>query len=113
MRLDLTLIQDWIKPHTRVLDYRVDETRAATFLRAASTYLRGLAEDELSPDQSGLRPKLARPNHVWTPGEPARDFVVAEESSRGLPGLVNLVGIESPGLTSSRELAREVADKLP
>lgn len=93
----------------RTLDYRVDESRAASFFRAASTYLEGLVEDDLLPDQSGIRPKLARPRHAWTPGEPARDFVLAEESARGLPGLVSLVGIESPGLTSSLEIAREVA----
>lgn len=94
---------------SRTLDYSVDESRAASFFRAASTYLEGLAEDDLMPDQSGIRPKLARPHHAWSPSEPARDFVLAEESARGLPGLVSLVGIESPGLTSSLEIAREVA----
>ncbi|MGZ3419584.1 MAG: NAD(P)/FAD-dependent oxidoreductase [Polyangiales bacterium] len=92
----------------RVMDYRVDEARAGTFFRAASTYLGGLELDDLSPDQSGIRPKLSRPNVEWTTKEPARDFVIAEESARGLPGLVNLVGIESPGLTCSLEIAREV-----
>lgn len=99
-------------PSGEGLDYRVDEARAGAFFRAASSYLEGLAEDDLMPDQSGIRPKLARPNHAWTPKEPARDFVIAEESARGLPGLVSLVGIESPGLTSSLEIAREVAGLL-
>lgn len=96
----------------RATDYRVDEERAFAFFHAASTYLEGLRADDLSPDQSGIRPKLARPGHVWSSAEPARDFVVAEETARCLPGLVNLVGIESPGLTSSLELAREVAALL-
>lgn len=101
-----------VEPMTRLLDYRVEEARAETFFRAAATYLEGLAPDDLAPDQCGIRPKLARPAHAWTTGEPARDFVIAEEHSRGLPGLVSLVGIESPGLTSSLEIAREVADLL-
>jgi L-2-hydroxyglutarate oxidase LhgO len=98
-----------VLPRDRAPDYRVDEARAATFFRAASTYLEGLEIDDLSPDQSGVRPKLARPNVAWTTKEPARDFVIAEESARGLPGLIDLVGIESPGLTCSLEIAREVA----
>ncbi len=96
----------------RALDYRVDEARAEPFHRAASTYLEGLALDDLAPDQAGIRPKLARPSTPWTPAEPARDFVVAEERARGLPGWVNLVGIESPGLTASLPIAGEVADML-
>jgi L-2-hydroxyglutarate oxidase LhgO len=52
---------------------------------------------------SGIRAKLQGP------GQPFRDFVIAEESARGLPRLVNLVGIDSPGLTSSLAIAEEVA----
>jgi L-2-hydroxyglutarate oxidase LhgO len=98
-----------VLPRDHAPDYRVEEARAATFFRAASTYLAGLELDDLSPDQSGVRPKLSRANVAWTTKEPARDFVIAEESARGLSGLVNLVGIESPGLTCSLEIAREVA----
>jgi L-2-hydroxyglutarate oxidase LhgO len=54
----------------------------------------------------GIRPKLQ------APGDPYRDFVVAEEAERGLPGWVNLIGIESPGLTCSPVIAREVATLL-
>ena len=46
------------------------------------------------------------------PGQGVRDFVIAEESSRGLPGLVNLVGIDSPGLTSALSIAEEVERRL-
>jgi len=50
--------------------------------------------DQLHPDTSGIRPKLQGP------GEPYRDFVIREEADRGFPGLINLIGIESPGLTA-------------
>ncbi len=96
----------------RAHDYRVDEARAETFLRAARTYLPVLEADDLSVDQCGLRPKLARPNVAWTPGEPARDFVIEEETARGLPCWVNLIGIESPGLTSSLAIGEDVAKLL-
>jgi len=83
-------------------DYLVDEARRETFLAAARRYLPSLGTDDLSPDQAGIRARLQRP------GGPFRDFVIAEESDRGFPGWVNLVGIESPGLTSCLEIAREV-----
>lgn len=79
----------------RELRYAVDEKLRDKFYEAASSYLIGLERGDLSPDQAGIRPKLQRA------GEPERDFVIAEESSRGLPGFINLIGIESPGLTSS------------
>jgi L-2-hydroxyglutarate oxidase LhgO len=88
---------------TRTQDYRVDEARAPAFFAAASRYLRGLRLDSLAPDQAGIRPKLLAPE-----GQ-ARDFVIAEESARGLPRWVNLIGIESPGLTCCLEIAEEVA----
>ena len=93
--------ETWAAP-----DYRVDESRRAAFFRAARGYLDGFAEDDLAPDQSGVRPKLSRA------GEPARDFVIAEESARGMPGWVNLVGIESPGMTCALEIAARVATLL-
>lgn len=88
-------------------DYAVDESRRDTFLEAARRYLPSLEPDDLSPDQSGIRARLQ------AIGAPFRDFVLAEESERGLPGWVNLVGIESPGLTSCLEIAREVRSLLP
>jgi L-2-hydroxyglutarate oxidase LhgO len=60
----------------------------------------------LTPDYAGIRPKLA------AEGEPFRDFVVREESAAGLPGFVNLVGIESPGLTASLAIAERVVELL-
>ena len=83
-------------------DYSVDEGRRSAFLDAARRYLPSLEEGDLAPDQSGIRARLQ------AIGAPFRDFVVAEESARGFPGWVNLVGVESPGLTSCLEIAREV-----
>lgn len=86
----------------RLLDYRVDPSRRARFGESVRKLLPMIGDDELEPDISGIRPKLQ------APGEPVRDFVVAEESARGLPGWVNLIGIESPGLTAAPALARLV-----
>ena len=52
---------------------------------------------------TGIRPKLQKP------GDPARDFIIAEESAKGFPGVINLIGIESPGLPASPAIARHVA----
>jgi L-2-hydroxyglutarate oxidase LhgO len=87
-------------------DYAVDESILPAFHQAARRYLPALELSQLSVDQAGIRPKLSGP------GEPFRDFVVAEESARGLPGVVSLIGIESPGLTCCLELAEEVARLL-
>jgi len=87
-------------------EYPVDPALAPRFHAAVARYLEGLEPDDLTPDQSGIRPKLQRP------GEAFRDFVVAEERARGLPGWVNLVGIESPGLTSALPIAARTADLL-
>lgn len=80
---------------SRAIDYRVDESRARAFYDSVSTYMKGFALDDLSPDQSGVRPKLSKP------GEQARDFSITCER----PGFVNLIGIESPGMTCSLEIA--------
>jgi len=86
--------------------YHVDPAKAGAFALAIRRYLPGMREEWLSPDFSGVRPKLSGP------GEPARDFVVAEESDAGLPGFVNLLGIESPGLTAAGAIADRVVELL-
>lgn len=83
--------------------YEVPPGLAPAFHAAVSRYLEGLELEDLAPDQSGIRPKLQ------APGEGFRDFVVREESGRGRQGWVNLVGIESPGLTSCLEIGALVA----
>jgi L-2-hydroxyglutarate oxidase LhgO len=93
-------------PH-RVADYRVDETKLATFGAAVRRLFPQIEDTDLTPDIAGIRPKLQ------APGDGFRDFVIAEESARGLPGLVNLVGIESPGLTAAQAIAEEVDRLLP
>jgi L-2-hydroxyglutarate oxidase LhgO len=87
-------------------DYAVDEGLRGKFHAAVSRFLEGLSPDDLTPDLAGIRPRLHRP------GEPVRDFVIREESDRGRPGWVNLVGIESPGLTSCLEIGVLAANLL-
>jgi L-2-hydroxyglutarate oxidase LhgO len=87
----------------RALDYRVAESKRAVFAASVRRLVPELLDEDLEPDMAGIRPKLQGP------GQGVRDFVIAEESGRGLPGLVNLVGIDSPGLTSATAIADEVA----
>ena len=86
--------------------YDVDPRKADAFAEAASRYLPGLRAEWLTPDQAGIRPKLAGPGEVF------RDFVIDEGSAHGKPGLVNLVGIESPGLTAAPAIAERVVELL-
>ena len=87
-------------------DYAVDATRAASFYAAIRRYYPGLPDDSLVADYAGIRPKLSGP------GEPVVDFLIYGPAHHGLPGLVQLFGIESPGLTSSLSIAGQVADAL-
>lgn len=87
----------------RTLDYATDVSARQSFYGAALRYLPSITIDQLNPEMTGIRPKLQKP------GDPVRDFIIAEESSKGLPGVVNLIGIESPGLTASPAIARYVA----
>jgi L-2-hydroxyglutarate oxidase LhgO len=87
-------------------NYLVDPRKAERFAEAVQRYVPSLESAWLSPDQAGLRPKLSGP------GEPFRDFVIEEASAEGLPGLVNLIGIESPGLTAAPAIARTVCELL-
>lgn len=84
------------------LNYDVDGAHRQEFFKAAQTLFPFIEEDDLSPDMAGIRPKLQYG------GGPFRDFVIRDESDKGLPGFINLVGIESPGLTSSLSIARYV-----
>ena len=81
------------------VDYAFDESRAESFYRSIRRYYPGLPDGALVPGYTGVRPKLSGP------GEPAADFVVQGPAEHGVPGLVNLYGIESPGLTAALPLA--------
>ncbi|CAN5909253.1 NAD(P)/FAD-dependent oxidoreductase [soil metagenome] len=94
---------EWISPASPAhIDYRVDPARAAGFEAEIRRYWPGLPHGALAPAYSGVRPKL------HAPGEPACDFVLQGPAEHGIGGLVNLFGIESPGLTSSLAIASEV-----
>ncbi|MFA5275715.1 MAG: NAD(P)/FAD-dependent oxidoreductase [Candidatus Omnitrophota bacterium] len=83
-------------------DYNVDLSDAASFLSAAEKYMPFLKIDDISPDTAGIRPKLRSLNGGF------RDFIIREESKSGFAGFVNLIGIESPGLTASPAIARYI-----
>jgi L-2-hydroxyglutarate oxidase LhgO len=93
-------------PDTKYVDnieYTVNENDKADFYRAAHRYLPSIEPDDLAPDFAGVRPKLQGL------GEGFRDYVIRDETDKGLPGLINLIGIESPGLTASPSIAKYVA----
>jgi len=85
------------------IDYRVDPRRSEGFYAAIRRYWPGLPEGALAPGYAGIRPKISGPT------EPAADFLIQGPAAHGIPGLVNLFGIESPGLTASLALADDVA----
>lgn len=87
---------------TNVYDYKLTASKQKAFYESAKKFLPFLEFDDLSPDMAGIRPKTQKP------GEPLRDFYIEEESERGFPGFINLIGMESPGLTSSLAIGRYV-----
>lgn len=115
--------QDWLGVHVTIdlggqvkfgpdfnwidrIDYRFDESREAAFYEAIRRYYPGLRDGTLQPGYTGIRPKIAGP------GAPAPDFVIHGPREHGVDGLVNLYGIESPGLTASLAIADHVAALL-
>ena len=87
-------------------EYDVDLSRAAGFYAAIRRYWPALPDDALVPGYAGIRPKISGPS------EPAADFSLVGPAVHGVPGLVNLFGIESPGLTASLALGGAVLDAL-
>lgn len=85
------------------IDYRVDPARAERFYDAIRAYWPALEDRALHADYAGIRPKIAGP------GEPAADFRIEGPQVHGVKGLVNLFGIESPGLTAALAIADHVA----
>lgn len=88
------------------VDYDIDANRCAGFYEAVRTYWPGMPDASLSPGYTGIRPKVSGPH------EPAADFMIVGPATHGVPGLVNLFGIESPGLTSSLAIAQETLARL-
>jgi L-2-hydroxyglutarate oxidase LhgO len=87
-------------------DYNVNPARAQSFYASIRRYWPGLPDNSLQPDYAGIRPKLTGP------GEPAADFMIEAPAQHGVPRLVHLFGIESPGLTSALSLAEVVVEGL-
>jgi L-2-hydroxyglutarate oxidase LhgO len=85
-------------------DYSVDDQRRGVFYQAIRDFLPFIGLNDLSPDIAGIRPKLQGEN------EDFRDFIISDESDKGFPGFINLIGIESPGLTGSPVIAKYVKE---
>lgn len=93
----------WVDDPT---DLQVDPRRGDAFYAEVRKYWPALADGALQPGYSGMRPKISAPH------EAAADFMIQGPAEHGVPGLVNLLGIESPGLTSSLAIAAEVCARL-
>jgi len=93
---------EWID----TIDYTVDPHRADAFYAEVREYWPQLPDASLAPAYAGIRPKLSGP------GEPAADFVIAGPQAHGVPGLVVLFGIESPGLTACLAIGDHVRGLL-
>ncbi len=87
-------------------DFTVNKSHKQNFFEAAKRYLPDIRYEDLEPEMAGIRPKLQKPE------DKVRDFIINEESEKGLPNIVNLIGIESPGLTSSLAIAEYVKKLL-
>ena len=85
------------------IDYSIDESQKKAFYDSVVNFLPSIEYEDIEPEIAGIRPTLQ------APGEDLTDFIIRHERDRGLPGFINLIGIESPGLTSSPAIARYVA----
>ncbi|OGU60612.1 MAG: hypothetical protein A2X64_06990 [Ignavibacteria bacterium GWF2_33_9] len=99
MRLGL-----FIGPEQKEIEYSVDESMHRYFYEQAKAYLPFLEYMDIAPDNAGILPQLQKPD------EPMRDFIIQNESDKGLDGFINLIGIESPGLTSAPAIGKKVAE---
>jgi len=87
---------------TNVYDYKLTASKQEEFYRSAKKFLPFLEYDDIAPEMAGIRPKIQKP------GEPLRDYYIMEESKKGYPGFINLIGMESPALTSSLSIANYI-----
>jgi L-2-hydroxyglutarate oxidase LhgO len=90
----------------RAKSYYVPEELHSVFFEAVKRYIPDLEYNDISPDYAGLRPRLVNA------GSLDKDFIIHEESDKNLPGLINLIGIESPGLTSSLAIAEYIENLI-
>ena len=88
------------------VEYAVDAARAPLFYAAIRQYWPGLPAGGLVPDYAGLRPRIS------APGEPLADFRIDDARLHGMPQVLNLFGIESPGLTASLAVASEAVSRI-
>lgn len=84
------------------LNYAVDESKKNIFYQSISNYLPSVPLESIIPDMSGIRPQLQGPHDQY------KDFAIKDEADKGYPGLINLIGIECPGLTACIPIARYV-----
>ncbi len=89
-----------------IFDYKVTPSKQDIFFTSAKKFLPFLEFDDIAPEMAGIRPKIQKQ------GEPIRDFYIMEETGRGCPGFINLIGMESPGLTSSIAIANYVKNMI-
>ena len=94
----------WLENHQE--NYEVDESLAHFFHHGAAAYIKDLKVEDLSPDFAGIRPK------IYNADNPLSDFYIYHEEDKGFPGWINLIGIESPGLTSALAIGEEVVRLL-
>jgi L-2-hydroxyglutarate oxidase LhgO len=92
--------------NSRQQDYMVRAEKLKVFYSSAKVFIPFINDSDLSVDTSGIRPKLQEPEGDF------RDFIIQDEKDKGLPGLINLIGIESPGLTASPAIAKYVGQIL-
>ena len=92
--------------YTDAISYAVDDNKRAAFAAAISRYFPAIRADDLEPDYAGMRPKLQ------APGAPFCDFVISTPQQHSIRGLINLFGIESPGLTAALAIAEHIATQL-
>ena len=84
-------------------NYDIDEKLIDQFYNEGKLYIKNLEKEDLSPDYSGIRPK------IYIDNNPMPDFYIEHEESKGLPGWINLIGIESPGITASIAIGEKIS----
>jgi L-2-hydroxyglutarate oxidase LhgO len=91
---------------SNVYDYKLTPSKQEAFFSEAKKYLPFLELDDIAPEMAGIRSKIQKP------GESQKDFYIKEEAERGYPGFINLIGMESPGLTSALAIAKYVNELI-